>query len=422
MKQPPTRKTVLDNGIRILTHQMPHVRSVSMGIWVDAGARDETPSESGLCHLIEHMLFKGTPGRTAFQIAKAFDAIGGQSNAFTSMENTCCHARVMDTHLTTMVDILSDIFLNSCFDPDEYERERPVILQEIGMLEDNPDDFVHVLLAKAFWGNQSLGQSVLGTRENLLRFDTAAIKTFFQKFNQPERIVVCAAGNVDHQRFVDLAAPAFGSIVRLGTLPERKVEFGAGETVVSTRDIEQAHIAIGVRGLSVTDPRRYGLSLLNTILGGNMSSRLFQEIRERRGLAYSVYSFMSSNVDSGMFGAYAAVDPGNVGETIELIVNEMLSLRDVPVDGSVVRDAGEYTKGSLMLATESVDNQMARLAQNELNLGRFVPLSEILDEIDRVTPEGIRELAKELFRPDPAALAVLGPVADAEGVRGAFAL
>jgi predicted Zn-dependent peptidase len=422
MKQPVTSKTVLDNGIRILTHPMPHMGSVSMGIWVDAGARDESPSESGLCHLIEHMLFKGTPSRSAFEIAKAFDAIGGQSNAFTSMENTCCHARVMDTHLTTMVDILSDIFLNSSFDPDEIERERPVILQEIGMVEDNPDEFVHVLLAQAFWGKQALGQSILGPRENLLRFDAADIKSFFKKFNQPHRIIVCAAGNVDHQQFVDLVAPAFVAIDPAETLPDRTSAFGAGETLLCTRDIEQAHIAIGLKGLATADPRRYGLSLLNTILGGNMSSLLFQEIREQRGLAYSVYSFMSSYVDTGMFGAYAAVDPGKAGETIELMVKQMQALREVPVDAAMVQDAREYAKGSLMLAAESVDNQMARLAQNELNLGRFLPISEIMDEIDRVTPEEIKALADELFRPDPAALTVLGPVADEAAVEAAFAL
>ncbi len=422
MKKPPTRKTVLDNGIRILTHPMPHARSVSMGIWVDAGARDEAPSENGLCHLIEHMLFKGTPNRTAFQIAKAFDAIGGQSNAFTSMENTCCHARVMDTHLTTMVDILSDIFLNSSFQPDEYEKERPVILQEIGMVEDNPDDYIHVLLGRAFWGDQPLGQSVLGTRENLLRFDVPAIKSFFQKFNQPDRIVISAAGNVTHDRFVDLVAPAFGSIARSHALPERKAVFGTRETLVCTRDIEQAHITIGVRGLPLSDPHRYGLNLLNTLLGGNMSSCLFQEIRERRGLAYSVYSFISSHADTGMFGAYAAVDPGRSRETIELIVKEMRRFREMPVDEEVVQDAKEYAKGNLLLASESVDNQMARLAQNELCLGRFVPLSEIMDEIDRVTPGEIRELAEEIFQPAPAALAVLGPVEEGDGVEGAFEL
>ncbi len=422
MNKPTTSKTVLDNGVRILTYQMPHVRSVSMGIWVDAGARDESPAENGLCHLIEHMLFKGTPSRSAFQIAKAFDAIGGQSNAFTSMENTCCHARVMDTHLTTMVEILCDIFLNSCFHPDEFEKERPVILQEIGMVEDNPDDYVHMLLARAFWGGQPLGQTVLGTRENLLRFDAQAIKSFFHKFNQPDRIVVSAAGNVAHDRFVDLVAPAFESIVRVDALPGRTSTSVAGKTLLRHRDIEQAHITIGVKGLSISDRRRYTLNLLNTIFGGNMSSHLFQEIRERRGLAYSVYSFMSSHVDAGMFGSYAAVDPGHIRETIRLMVKEMRSFRETPVDENEVRDAREYAKGSLMLASESVDNQMARLAQNELNLGRFVPLSEIMDGIDRVTPVDIRDLADELFRPNPAALAVLGPVADAPEFQEAFAL
>ena len=423
MKMPQAeRKTVLDNGVRILTKQMPHVRSVSMGVWVNAGARDETPSESGLCHLIEHMLFKGTPKRTAFQIAKEFDAIGGQSNAFTSMENTCCHARVMDTHLTTMVDVLCDIFLNSCFHEDEYEKERPVILQEIGMLEDNPEDFIHVLLGQAFWGDQSLGQSVLGTRENLLRFDVSAVKDFFHKFNQPDRIVIAASGNLIHDRFVDLIAPAFQTIPRGGTLPERISSRGPNETILCVKEIEQAHISIGVKGLSITDPDRYALSLLNTILGGNMSSRLFQEIRERRGLAYSVYSFMSSHADAGMFGAYAAVEPGQVPETLGLIASEMRRLKEMPVDPGVVLDAKEYTKGNLMLASESVDNQMARLAQNEFNLGRFVPVEEVMEEIDKVTAIDIQRLAEALFQPTPSALAVLGPVTDKAAVQDAFAL
>jgi predicted Zn-dependent peptidase len=393
-----------------------------MGIWVDAGARDESPEENGLCHLIEHMLFKGTRNRTAFQIAKAFDAIGGQSNAFTSMENTCCHARVMDSHLVTMVDILTDIFLNSSFDADEFEKERPVILQEIGMVEDNPDDFVHVLLGRAFWGEQSLGQSVLGSRENLIRFDVNAVTSFFRKFNQPDRIVISAAGNVDHDRLVDLVAPSFESIDRIGSLPERKTIHNSGNILLYTKEIEQTHIALGVKGPSTTDPRRYAVNLLNTILGGNMSSRLFQEIREHRGLAYSVYSFVSSHVDTGMFGAYAAVEPEQVRETIRIMVKEMKNLRDTPVGTSEVLDAKEFAKGNLLLASESVDNQMARLAQNELNLERFVPVSEILDNIDCVTPSDIRHLADELFRPDPGAMVVLGPVSDRSEVEGAFVL
>ena len=416
------RKTILENGVRILTKEMPHVRSVSMGIWVNAGARDETPPESGLCHLIEHMLFKGTLKRTAFQIAKEFDAIGGQSNAFTSMENTCCHARVMDSHLNTMVDILCDIFLNSCFHEDEYEKERPVILQEIGMVEDNPDDFIHVLLGQAFWGGQSLGQSVLGTRENLLRFDVSAVKDFFHKFNQPDRIVIAASGNLVHDRIVDLIAPAFETISRGGALPERNSSFESGKAVFYMKEIEQAHIAIGVKGLSMTDPARYALNILNTILGGNMSSRLFQEIREQRGLAYSVYSFLASYADSGMFGAYAAVEPGQVPETVGLIANEMRRLKEMPVDQTTVQDAKEYAKGNLMLASESVDNQMARLAQNEFNLGRFVSLEEIMEEIDKVTAMDVQCLAEALFQSTPSALAILGPVTESAAVQDAFAL
>ena len=411
--QAPENKTALKNGVRILTKQMPYTRSISMGVWVNAGARDESLSESGLCHVIEHMIFKGTQKRDAFQIAKEFDAIGGQTNAFTSMETTCYHARVMDTHLSTMVDILCDIFLNSAFSQIEYEKERPVILQEIGMLEDNPDDFIHVLLGQAFWGAHPLGQSVLGTRENLLQFDSDTIKTFFHRFYQPERIVISAAGNLDHDQVVELVGEAFEAIEQSNHFPKRTPTEGQQKTIAHERDLEQVHVCIGTRGLSFTDPQRYTFSLLNTILGGNMSSRLFQEVRERRGLAYSVYSFIASHVDTGMFGAYAAVDPTNALETLELILTELRRLKNVPLDESTLQDAKEYTKGSLLLAAESVDNQMARLAQNEVHFGRYISLEEVVAAVDRVKISEVRELAQSLFQHSPLALALLGPVADA---------
>ncbi|MFH0726387.1 MAG: pitrilysin family protein [Pseudomonadota bacterium] len=406
-------KTNLDNGIRILTKKMPHVHSVSMGIWVDAGARDETSAENGLSHMIEHMIFKGTHQRTAFQIAKEFDAIGGQSNAFTAMENTCFHGRVMDTHLRTMADILCDIFLNSLFDEIEVERERPVILQELGMVEDDPDDYIHVLLGKAYWGNHPLGQSVLGTRENLLRFNSFAIKDFFQRAYLPERIVISAAGNLVHDAFVDLIAPAFEVVSPAPPLPERMPPKGQRDIRLLSRDLEQVHIGLATQGLSVTDPRRYACSLMNTILGGNMSSRLFQEIREIRGLAYSVYSFASSQVDSGMVGAYAGVDPGRAVETIDLIMKEMRRMKSEPVTGDELRDAKEYTKGGLLLAAESVENQMGRLAQNEVHFGRFISLQEVVNEIDAVSREDILQLASDLFQSDQLSLALLGPLTDA---------
>ena len=406
----PVNKTVLNNSIRIVSKKMPHVHSVSMGIWVNVGARDESSSENGLSHFIEHMIFKGTEKRTAFQIAKEFDAIGGQTNAFTSAENTCYHAKVIDTHLETMVDILSDIFLNSVFDEKEVENERTVILQEIAMVEDSPDEYIHVLSGSNFWGDNSLGRSVLGSRENVAGFNADALKGFFHKFYQPERIVISAAGNLEHNRLVDLIGPVFESIRPGNSFPERITPKGNSKLNLHQRQLEQVHICLGIKGMSITDPRRYAYSLMNTILGGNMSSRLFQEIREKRGLAYSVYSFISSYVDTGIFGAYAGLNPKNARKATELILKEISSLKQTRVDPNELKDAKEHTKGSLMLASESNDNQMVRLAQNDTHFGRYIPLEEIADNIESVTQDDILDLAESLFQKRRFALTLLGSV------------
>ncbi len=406
----PVNKTVLNNGIRIVTKKMPHVHSISMGVWVNVGARDESSSESGLSHFIEHMIFKGTEKRTAFQIAKEFDAIGGQTNAFTSAENTCYHAKVMDTHLETMVDILSDIFLNSMFDEKEVENERAVILQEIAMVEDSPDEYIHVLYGSNFWGDNSLGQLVLGTRKNVAGFNGHTIKGFFHKFYQPERIVISIAGNLEHNRLIDLIGPAFESIHPGNSFPERITPQGSSRVNLHHRELEQVHICLGTKGISITDPRRYAYSMMNTILGGNMSSRLFQEIREQRGLAYSVYSFISSYVDTGMFGAYAGVNPNNACKSTELILKEISRLKQMRVDPNELKDAKEHTKGNIMLASESNDNQMVRLAQNEIHFGRYIPLEKIVNNIESVTQDDILHLAESLFQKGRFALTILGPV------------
>lgn len=407
-------KTFLGNGIRIITKKMPFVRSVSMGVWVNVGARDESPVENGLSHFIEHMIFKGTGKRTGFEIAKEFDAIGGHTNAFTAMEHTCYHAKVMDTHLATMVDILSDIFLNSRFDAEDIEKERPVILQEIKMLEDTPEDYVYFLLGNGFWGDHSLGRSILGNFENILRFDSDAIKEFFRRYYQPECIVISAAGNLEHDAFVDLVGPAFESIQPGHGAPKRATPRGRSLVELCPKDLEQVHLCLGTNGISVTDHRRYALSLMNTIVGGNMSSRLFQEIRERRGLAYSVYSFISSHVDTGLFGVYAGIDPQKIAESIEVILQEMLKIKKTPIDLTELHNAIEFTKGNLLIASESTDNQMARLAQNEIHFGRHIPLKQIVSEIESVTREEILDLAQELMKTDQLALAMLGPVGDQE--------
>ncbi|MCG6974404.1 MAG: insulinase family protein [Desulfobacterales bacterium] len=405
-------KSVLSNGIKVITKTMPHLRSVSMGLWVNVGGRDESFSESGMSHFIEHMIFKGTQKRTAFQIAKEFDAVGGQTNAFTSTENTCYHAKVMDAHMETMVDILSDIFLNSLFDEREVENERTVILQEIGMAEDSPDEYIHILSGMNFWSGNALGRSVLGNRENVSRFDSGGIKRFFHRFYQPERIVISAAGNLDHSRFMDIAGPAFESIRPGDPFPRRSAPDEQRTVNLHYKELEQVHICLGTKGLSITDPRRFAYSLMNTILGGNMSSRLFQEIREKRGLAYSVYSYVSSFVDTGMVGAYAGVAPANIKQSIQLILKEIFKIKEMRVDASELHYAKEFTKGNLMLASESNDNQMVRMAQNETHFGRYVPLEEIINNIDAVTEDDILQLAEDLFQDNRFSVTILGPVDD----------
>jgi predicted Zn-dependent peptidase len=405
------KKTVLSNGVTIITKTIAHVRSVSMGVWVNVGARDETEAQSGLSHFIEHMIFKGTARRSAYKIAKEFDAIGGHTNAFTSMEHTCYYAKVLDTHLETMVEILSDIFLNSVFDPLEVERERPVIYQEIGMVEDSPEEYLHQLASHNFWGEHPLGRSILGSRKNVQSFKSETIKAFFNQFYHPERIIITVAGNVEHDRIVAMVGPAFESIQNGHTLPKRVCPQVKPTPQALHRELEQIHICLSTLGLSITDPQRFTFSLMNTILGGNMSSRLFQEIREQRGLAYSVYSFMSSHMDTGMFGVYAGVNPADVNQTIELLVDAMKKLAHNPVSAAELKDAKEYTKGNLCLATESVDNQMVRMAQNEIYFHDYISIQSVIDNIEAVTVDEIQNLAAVLFKPEQASLTLLGMVA-----------
>ena len=410
----PTVKTVLPNGVRLVSQHMPHTRSVSMGVWVNVGARDEADPENGLSHFIEHMIFKGTARRSAFQIAKEFDAIGGHTNAFTTMEHTCYHAKVLDTQIETMVDLLSDIFLNSVFDPREVERERPVILQEIGMVEDSPDEHIHYLSGSNFWGDNPLGRSILGTRENITRFSAEAIRGFFHRLYQPERIVVAAAGHLEHHRLVDLIGPAFASVRRGSGFPPRITPSNRSQVHIHQRELEQVHICLGTAGLSMVDPRRYALSLLNTILGGNMSSRLFQEVREKRGLAYAVYSFIAAHADTGMFGVYLAVSPEQVKPAVEVVAAELARMAREPVDPAELRGAVEYTKGSLLLASESADNQMVRAAQNEIYFETDIPLHAVMARLEAVTREEIQQLAQVLFTADQTMLTLLGPVEAAQ--------
>jgi predicted Zn-dependent peptidase len=404
------QKTVLDNGMRVVTEWIPHLHSVSMGIWLNLGSRDETENESGLTHFIEHMLFKGTAKRSAQEIAKQLDAVGGMSNAFTSKENTCFHAKVLDTHLPLVVDILSDIFLHSLFDRAEVEREREVILQEINMVEDSPDEYVHILFNRKFWDGNPLARPIFGNTKTVQSFTQEMILGYLNRGYHPERIVVSAAGNLEHEKFLKLVEPAFNNIKRHAHTLNRKVPSINSTVELYPRDLEQIHLCLGARGTSLVEKERYSCSILNVILGGSMSSRLFQEVRERRGLAYSIYSFLSSHTDAGMVGIYGAVRPHNIKETLDLVRHELRRFKEQPISDAELRAAKEHIKGGIYLAAENTDNRMSRLAKNEIIFDRFVPYEEIEAGLERVTVEEVQTLAQQLFRPEYMSLVLLGQV------------
>jgi predicted Zn-dependent peptidase len=404
------QKTVLDNGMRVVTEWIPHLHSVSMGIWLNVGSRDETENESGLTHFIEHMLFKGTEKRSAQEIAKQLDAVGGMSNAFTSKENTCFHAKVLDTHLPLVVDILSDIFLHSVFERAEVEREREVILQEINMVEDTPDEYVHILFNRNFWDGNPLARPIFGSIKTVQSFTQEMILGYLNRGYHPDRIVLSAAGNLNHEKFLELVEPAFNNIKRHSYTLNRKVPSINSRVELYPRDLEQIHLCLGARGTSLVEKERYSCSILNVILGGSMSSRLFQEVRERRGLAYSIYSFLSSHTDAGMVGIYGAVRPHNIKETLDLVRHELRRFKEEPISDAELRAAKEHIKGGIYLAAENTDNRMSRLAKNEIIFDRFVPYEEIEAGLESVTVEEVQTLAQQLFRPEYMSLVLLGQV------------
>ena len=404
------QKTVLDNGMRVVTERIPYLHSVSMGIWLNVGSRDETENESGLTHFIEHMLFKGTEKRSAREIAKQLDAVGGMSNAFTSKENTCFHAKVLDTHLPLVVDILSDIFLHSVFDHAEVEREREVILEEINMVEDTPDEYVHILFNRNFWDGNPMARPIFGNINTVQSFTQEMILGYLNRGYHPDRIVLSAAGNVKHAEFLDLVEPAFSNIKRHSYSLNRKVPHINPRVDLYPRDLEQIHFCLGTRGTSLVEKERYSCSILNVILGGSMSSRLFQEVRERRGLAYSIYSFLSSHTDAGMVGIYGAVRPHNIMETLEVIRDEIGRFKKEPISRAELGAAKEHIKGGIYLAAENTDNRMSRLAKNEIIFDRFVPYEEIEAGLEGVTVEEVQSLAQQLFRPEFMSLVLLGQV------------
>jgi predicted Zn-dependent peptidase len=403
-------KTVLPNGIRVITESLPHSKVVSVGVFIDVGSRDEHDLNSGSAHFVEHMLFKGTVKRSAQEIAREFDVLGGSANAFTTRENTCLHATVMDSNLPILVDLFADLLANSLFADEEIERERQVILQEIHMVEDMPDDHIHDLFAALLWGMHPLGRTILGSHEIVAAMDSRKLREYVQKYYTTDKIVVAAAGNVAHDDFVLLWQKAFDRFGQTGdSAMARKEPFKLSACrKVYDKPLEQVHILLGAYGLPITAEDRFGYLLLNVLLGGNMSSRLFQEIREKRGLAYSIYSYIASYSDSGYLAIYLGVDRESVNESMALIAQEIKLLQNTSVTEKELANTKDFVKSGLFLSMENMEAIMTRIVRDELYFGKYIPLDEVVDSIDRVTGEDIMRLSSKIFGRQELTAAVLG--------------
>jgi len=405
-------KTVLKNGVRIISEQLKHLRSVSLAIWVGAGSRNEMKSENGVFHFTEHMIFKGTENRSSFQIAKELDAIGGLSNAFTGKEHTCFHARVLGEHVVDLADILSDIFLHSTFNVDDLERERQVILQEISMVEDAPDDHIHVLFNRLFWADHPIGMSVLGDEKSVSAIERETIVRYINTFYVPERILVAGAGNVDHQSLVSYFEPLFSQLEAGNASPPNDIPRSSASVSLKYRDLEQVHICLGGEAPSQLSDKRFACAALNTILGGNMSSRLFQEIRENRGLAYAVYSFLSSYSDAGLLGVYVATDPQNVNPVLMATQNVIKKICKGEISRSDLAAAVDHLIGGIYLSSESADNRMMRIAKNEFVFNKYVSYEELVSKLKNVTVDEVVEVANDTFHDGTVSLSTLGPIVE----------
>lgn len=403
-------REVFDSGLRLITEAMPHVRSVSLGVWLTRGSRHEDDPRAGIAHFVEHMLFKGTANRTAEDIAQAIDSIGGQLDAFTAKEYASYYVKVLDEHLPLAVDILSDIVLNPAFADQDIDREKKVVLEEIKMVEDTPDDLVHELFTQHFWEGHPLGRPILGTRETVEALDHQSLSEYFRGAYVAPNIVVSAAGNIEHARVRDLIARAFEWLPASGETIVDAPPTIVPNVVVRQKDLEQSHLCMGTRGYPQQHGQRYVSYLLNTLLGGSMSSRLFQNVREKRGLAYSVFSSLSAYRDAGALTIYAGCSSEAVGEVIDVVVEELRGVRHAPPSDAELRRAKDHLKGSLMLSLENTSSRMSHLARQEIYFERHFSLDETLAGIEGVTPEGVQEVAHDLFVNGTMAATVLGPV------------
>ncbi len=402
-------REVLDTGLRLITESMPHVRSVSLGVWLTRGSRHETRDRGGIAHFVEHMLFKGTATRTAEDIAQAIDSIGGQLDAFTAKEYAAYYIKVLDEHLPTAVDLLSDIVMRPRLEAEDLEKEKKVILEEIKMVEDTPDDLVHELFTQHFWEGHALGRPILGSKETVESFTTDILRDYFQNAYVASNLIVSAAGNIQHERVSELVASAFASLPASGATFEDSVPRVVPQVLTRAKELEQSHVCLGTNSYPQNHEDRYVSYIMNTILGGSMSSRLFQNVREKRGLAYAVFSGLSAYRDAGNITIYAGCANEAVPEVVDLCVEELRGMKQAPVPDAELRRAKDHLKGSLMLSLENTASRMSHLARQEIYFERHFGLDETLAGVERVTAADITRVASDLFANGSLAATVVGP-------------
>ena len=406
-------RTTLPGGVRVLTESIPSVRSVSVGVWVNAGSRDETAGESGISHFLEHLVFKGTSRRRGYQINQRMESVGGYLNAFTTKEHTCFYARGLDDHLARALDTILDLVTSPTIPAKDVEKEKDVVVEEIKMYEDNPDDHVFDFYEAAVYPGHALGRPILGTEESVQSFSPDQVRGYLQRHYAPDQVVVAVAGHADHQKVVREVQRLLAGFDRPGFQPVREAPtaYEPSERVIS-RPIQQAHIVIGAPAWGALDPRRTTLALLNTVLGAGMSSRLNQNIREKYGYCYSVYSFVNQQADSGDAGVYIGVDATKVDRARKLVIRELGKLAETPLTPTALTRGKQQLKGSVMLGLESMSHRMQRLGRAELTFGRHYSLDEVIEEIDAVTAEDVRAAAETIF--DPGRLSTVAFVPDSK--------
>ena len=402
-------RDVLDHGLRLVTETMPQVRSVTIGVWLTRGSRHESDARSGIAHFIEHMLFKGTTSRSAEDLAQEIDSIGGHLDAFTAKEYAAYYIKVLDEHLPIAVDLLSDLVLNPAFRDEDIEREKKVVVEEIKMVEDTPDDLVHEVFTQSFWDGHPLGRPILGSKDTVEALTAGTLRDHFSSAYVASNVVVAAAGNLEHTRVRELVERAFAPLATTGAALEDWPPRASSEITVRTKDLEQAHVVMGTPALAQHHEDRFVSYILNTVLGGSMSSRLFQNVREKRGLAYAVFSGLNAYRDAGTLTVYAGCSAASVGQVVDLVIEELKGLKTAPVTPDELRRAKDHLKGSLMLSLENTASRMSHLARQEIYFERQSGLDETLDGIEQVAAEDVRRVANQLFTNGSLAATVLGP-------------